>query len=134
MQVKIYYENGARKRANPQKPWLYKGELVYDVEITDEERKELRIPRMLVGIRIPLKAFANSPELVKKLEFMTTIYSGLDIHTTGWITYVENVDIDDIPEFISFEEYKKFKALEVEFPEGIEELYPEAKKDEKPTV
>lgn len=134
MQVKVYYDNWVRRWADPKKPWLYKGELVYDVEITDEERKELHIPKLLVEIKIPLSALMENQSIAQKLNLMTTIYTGLEIFTRDWITHVNNIDIEDIPQFLSKEEYQFMKQVKVEFSPEVEALYSEWETNEETTV
>lgn len=123
MQVKVYYDNWVRRWADPKKPWLYKGEIIYDAEIFEEERKELHIPKLLVEIKIPLSALMENQSIAQKLNLMTTIYTGLEIFTRDWITHVNNIDIEDIPQFLSKEEYQFMKQVKVEFPPEVEALY-----------
>lgn len=134
MQVKVYYDNWVRRWADPKKPWLYKGEIIYDAEISEEERKELHIPKLLVEIKIPLSALMENQSIAQKLNLMTTIYTGLEIFTRDWITHVNNIDIEDIPQFLSKEEYQFMKQVKVEFSPEVEALYSEWETNEETTV
>lgn len=131
MQVKVYYENGVRRWADPKKPWLYQWELVYDAEISEEERKELHIPKLLVEIKIPLSALMEHQTIAQKLGLMTTIYTGLEIFTRDWITHVGNIDIEDLPQFLTPEEFRLMQEAKVIFPQEVLDLYDKKEKNEK---
>lgn len=106
-------------------------------EATAEEyasRQEANQPKPIhyVTIEIPLELLATSEEVQKKLVFLRLAYSHMQSITRQGTTYLSNIDITDILDFLPKAEFERFKELWVRFPEEVEALYlEEVKEDEK---
>ena len=65
---------------------------------------------------------------------MIKFYDWLERFTKDWVIHIWNVDINDIAQYVSAEEYKEWKENWVVFPPEVEALYSDKPKNEKPTA
>ena len=110
------------------------------VETTDEEfyewdknRPEPTPEPHFVTFEIPYELIQKSQELKNKLVDIRLAYSQMETITKHGITYLSHIDITDVKEYLSKEEFAKFKGAGIKFPPEVEALYA-TKKDEKPTA
>lgn len=54
--------------------------------------------------------------------------------TKNGITYLSHIDITDVKEYLSKEEFAKFKGAGIKFPPEVEALFADKPKNEKPTA
>nr|DAS13412.1 MAG TPA: hypothetical protein [Caudoviricetes sp.] len=78
-------------------------------EPTAEEIKELRIPTVIVSILIPQMALFKSQSLATKLDMMIKYYDGLERFTRDGVIHLGNIDLNDISQYVTTEEYKERK-------------------------
>ena len=97
------------------------------------EANKPKDPRF-VTFEIPYELIQNSEELNKKLVNIRLAYSQSQTITKGGITYLSHIDITDVKEYLSKEEFQKFKGAGIKFPPEVEALFAEDKKNEKPTA
>ena len=86
-----------------------------------------------VTFEIPYALILSSQELRDKLVAIRLAYSQMETITKNGITYLSHIDITDVKEYLSKEEFQKFKGAGIKFPPEVEALY-STKKDEKPTA
>ena len=86
-----------------------------------------------VTFEIPYALILGSQELRDKLVAIRLAYSQMETITKNGITYLSHIDITDVKEYLSKEEFQKFKGAGIKFPPEVEALY-STKKDEKPTA
>lgn len=110
-------------RANPKRMDEYENCLIEYREATEEEIKELRIPSKFVDIKIPIQVFMNSELLQKKVQMIDLIYNWLERRTVDWYLNIEHIDLNDVPEYLSLEEYTAMKEVWVIFPKEIEDMF-----------
>lgn len=110
-------------RANPKRMDEYENCLIEYREPTDEEIKELRIPTKFVNIQIPIDVFMNYELLQKKVQMIDLIYNWLERRTIDWYLNIENIDMNDVPEYLSQSEYIAMKKVWVIFPQEIIDLF-----------
>lgn len=109
--------------ANPKRMGEYNNCTFEYRDVTDEEIRELRIPVKIVEVAIPIEAVENSENIQKKLASIDLIYSGLYKRTYGWYLHIENIDLNDVPWYLSLEEYTALKAVWTIFPQEIIDLF-----------
>lgn len=105
-------------------------------EPTAEEVKELRIPTVIVSILIPQMALFKAPSLEKKLDQMIKLYDGLERFTRDGVIHLGNIDLNDIAQYVTKEEYKERKGVWVTFDpaDKLEALYSDKPKNEEATA
>lgn len=86
-----------------------------------------------VTFEIPYELIQNSQELNKKLVDIRLAYSQSQTITKDGITYLSHIDITDVKEYLSKEEFLKFKGAGIKFPPEVEALF-EDEKNEKPSA
>ncbi len=99
-------------------------------EIKKEEYKELGI-EVFVEIKIPVQVFLASEDLQKKLLNISLLFSEITRKTRDWFVRVSNINLKDIPEFLSKEEYEQLKSVGVEFSQEVDDLFAEDNEDEE---
>lgn len=117
-------------------PILQEGQTVEEVQAGEYEAwLEANKPKEphFVTFEIPYELIQNSQELNKKLVDIRLAYSQSQTITKNGITYLSHIDITDVKEYLSKEEFLKFKGAGIKFPPEVEALY-STKKDEKPTA
>lgn len=92
-------------------------------EVTEQEIIDLKIPTVRCEVQIPLHVFVNSERIQQKLAMLNLIYDGLDRRTVDGIIYLSHIDLNDVPQFLSLEEYQLCKEAGVIFDENITNLY-----------
>ena len=108
-------------------------------DIVDYSEYEARLESIkpkephFVTFEIPYELIQNSQELNKKLVDIRLAYSQSQTITRDGITYLSHIDITDVKQYLSKEEFLKFKGAGIKFPPEVEALF-EDKKDEKPTA
>lgn len=126
--------DGTKFRADPRRMSTYSNCHIEYREPTPDEIKELRIPTVVVSILIPQTAIFKSKSLSDKLSLMIKFYDWLERFTKDWVIHIWNVDINDIAQYVSAEEYKEWKENWVEFPPEVDALFTDKPKNEKPTA
>lgn len=116
-------ENGNKFRANPKRMNDYQNCKIEYREVTEQEIIELRIPTVWCEVQIPLNVFVGSERIQQKLAMLNLIYDWLDRRTVDWIIYLTHIDLNDVPQFLSLEEYQLCKEAGVIFDEAITNLY-----------
>lgn len=86
-----------------------------------------------VTFEIPYALILGSQELKNKLVDIRLAYSQMETITKDGITYLSHIDITDVKEYLSKEEFAKFKGAGIKFPPEVEALFAD-KKNEKPTA
>ena len=86
-----------------------------------------------VTFEIPYDLILGSQELMNKLVAIKLAYSQMETITKNGITYLSHIDITDVKEYLTKEEFAKFKGAGIKFPPEVEALF-EDKKNEKPTT
>ena len=61
-------------------------------------------------------------------------YSQSQTITRDGITYLSHIDITDVKEYLTKEEFAKFKGAGIKFPTEVEALFTDKPKNEKPTA
>ena len=102
-------------------------------EPTEEEIKELRIPTTIVTLLIPQIALFKSESLAKKFDVMIKMYDWLERYTRDGIIHLGNIDLNDIAQYVTAEEYKEWKGAWVQFPPEVDALFAKPK-NEEPTA
>ena len=87
-----------------------------------------------VTFEIPYELIQNSQELNKKLVDIRLAYSQSQTITRDGITYLSHIDITDVKEYLTKEEFAKFKGAGIKFPTEVEALFTDKPKNEKPTA
>jgi hypothetical protein len=59
------------------------------------------------------------------------IYSGLYKRTYDWYLHIENIDLNDVPWYLSVEEYQALKAVWTIFPQEIIDIYENTNENEE---
>lgn len=109
-------------------------------EVVDRSEYEARLeankPKEphFVTFEIPYELIQNSQELNKKLVDIRLAYSQSQTITRDGITYLSHIDITDVKEYLSKEEFLKFKGAGIKFPPEVEALFTDKTKNEKPTA
>lgn len=111
------------------------------VETTDEEfyewdknRPEPAPEPHFVTFEIPYALILGSQELREKLVAIRLAYSQMETITKNGITYLSHIDITDVKEYLTKEEFAKFKGAGIKFPPEVEALFADKPKNEKPTA
>lgn len=84
-----------------------------------------------VTFEIPYELIQNSQELNKKLVDIRLAYSQSQTITRDGITYLSHIDITDVKEYLTKEEFAKFKGAGIKFPPEVEALFTEKPKNEE---
>ena len=84
-----------------------------------------------VTFEIPYALILGSQELMNKLVAIRLAYSQMETITKNGITYLSHIDITDVKEYLSKEEFAKFKGAGIKFPPEVEALYSDKKKNEE---
>ena len=87
-----------------------------------------------VTFEIPYELIQNSQELKNKLVDIRLAYSQSQTITRDGITYLSHIDITDVKEYLSKEEFLKFKGAGIKFPPEVEALFADKPKNEKPSA
>ena len=116
-------QNGKKFRANPKRMNDYSNCKIEYREVTEQEIIDLKIPTVRCEVQIPLNVFVNSERIQQKLAMLNLIYDWLDRRTVDWIIYLSHIDLNDVPQFLSMEEYQLCKEAGVVFDENITNLY-----------
>ena len=116
-------QNGNKFRANPKRMNDYSNCKIEYREVTEQEIIDLKIPTVRCEVQIPLPVFVNSERIQQKLAMLNLIYDWLDRRTVGGIIYLSHIDLNDVPQFLSMEEYQLCKEAGVIFDENITNLY-----------
>lgn len=87
-----------------------------------------------VTFEIPYALILGSQELKNKLVAIRLAYSQMETITKDGITYLSHIDITDVKEYLSKEEFAKFKGAGIKFPPEVEALFADKPKNEKPTA
>lgn len=117
-------------RADPRRLHTYSNCLIEYREPTEEEIKELRIPTVIVSILIPQTALFKSQSLATKLDLMIKFYDGLERFTRDGVIHLGNIDLNDIAQYVTAEEYEEWKEAWVEFPPEVDTLFAKPKNEE----
>lgn len=126
--------DGTKFRADPRRIHTYSGCTIEYREPTEDEIKELRIPTVIVSILIPQMALFKSQSLATKLDMMIKYYDGLERFTRDGMIHLGNIDLNDIAQYVTAEEYKEWKEAWVQFPPEVEDLFADKPKNEKTTA
>lgn len=102
----------------------------YEARIEEQKAKEPHF----VTFEIPYELIQNSQELNKKLVDIRLAYSQSQTITRDGITYLSHIDITDVKQYLSKEEFLKFKGAGIKFPPEVEALFANKPKDEKPSA
>lgn len=127
------HSDGTKFRADPRRLHTYSNCHIEYREPTEEEIKELRIPTVIVSILIPQTALFKSQSLAAKLDMMIKYYDGLERFTRDGVIHLGNIDLNDIAQYVTAEEYKERKESWVQFPPEVDALFAKPK-NEKPTA
>ena len=65
---------------------------------------------------------------------MIKFYDGLERYTRDGMIHLGNIDLNDIAQYVTAEEYKEWKEAWVQFPPEVEALFADKPKNEKPTA
>lgn len=84
-----------------------------------------------VTFEIPYALILGSQELMNKLVAIRLAYSQMETITKNGITYLSHIDITDVKEYLTKEEFAKFKGAGIKFPPEVEALYSDKKKNEE---
>lgn len=98
-----------------------------------EARLEANTPKEphFVTFEIPYALILGSQELRDKLVAIRLAYSQMETITKNGITYLSHIDITDVKEYLSKEEFAKFKGGGIKFPPEVEALYADKTKNEE---
>ena len=116
-------QNGNKFRANPKRMNDYSNCRIEYREVTEQEIIDLKIPTVRCEVQIPLNVFVNSERIQQKLAMLNLIYDWLDRRTVDGIIYLSHIDLNDVPQFLTMEEYQLCKEAGVIFDENITNLY-----------
>ena len=126
--------DGTKFRADPRRIHTYSGCTIEYREPSEDEIKELRIPTVIVSILIPQMALFKSQSLATKLDMMIKYYDGLERFTRDGVIHLGNIDLNDIAQYVTAEEYKERKEAWVEFPPEVDALFADKSKNEEPSA
>ena len=84
-----------------------------------------------VTFEIPYALILGSQELKNKLVDIRLAYSQMETITKDGITYLSHIDITDVKEYLSKEEFAKFRGAGIKFPPEVEALFADKKKNEE---
>ena len=115
--------NGVKFRANPKRMNDYSNCTIEWRDVTEQEIIDLKIPTVWCEVQIPLNVFVNSERIQQKLAMLNLIYDWLDRRTVNGIIYLSHIDLNDVPQFLTMEEYQLCKEAGVIFDENISNLY-----------
>lgn len=116
-------QNGNKFRANPKRMTDYVNCKIEYREVTEQEIIDLKIPEVWCEVKIPLPVFAQSEKIQQKLAMLNMIYDWLDRRTVDGIIYLSHIDLNDVQQFLTMEEYQLCKEAGVIFDENITNLY-----------
>ena len=102
----------------------------YEAWLKEQDEKKPHF----VTFEIPYELIQNSQELKNKLVDIRLAYSQSQTITRDGITYLSHIDITDVKEYLSKEEFQKFKGAGIKFPPEVEALFADKPKNEKPTA
>lgn len=102
----------------------------YEAWLEEQKAKEPHF----VTFEIPYSLILGSQELRDKLVAIRLAYSQMETITKNGITYLSHIDITDVKEYLSKEEFAKFKGAGIKFPPEVEALFADKPKNEKPTA
>lgn len=122
--------DGTKFRADPRRMNTYSNCHIEYREPTEEEIKELRIPTTIVTLLIPQIALFKSESLAKKFDVMIKMYDWLERYTRDGIIHLGNIDLNDIAQYVTAEEYKEWKGAWVQFPPEVDALFAKPKNEE----
>lgn len=130
-------KNGVLVGFTELEPILNEGEVSEEVDRSEyEARLEANKPKEphFVTFEIPYELIQNSQELKNKLVDIRLAYSQSQTITRDGITYLSHIDITDVKQYLSKEEFLKFKGAGIKFPPEVEALFADKPKNEKPTA
>lgn len=130
-------KNGVLVGFTELEPILNEGEVSEEVDRSEyEDRLEANTPKEphFVTFEIPYELIQNSQELKNKLVDIRLAYSQSQTITRDGITYLSHIDITDVKQYLSKEEFLKFKGAGIKFPPEVEALFTDKPKNEKPTA
>ena len=130
-------KNGVLVGFTELEPILNEGEVSEEVDRSEyEARLEANTPKEphFVTFEIPYELIQNSQELKNKLVDIRLAYSQSQTITRDGITYLSHIDITDVKQYLSKEEFLKFKGAGIKFPPEVEALFADKPKNEKPTA
>ena len=102
----------------------------YEAWLEEQKAKEPHF----VTFEIPYSLILGSQELRDKPLAIRLAYSQMETITKNGITYLSHIDITDVKEYLSKEEFAKFKGAGIKFPPEVEALFADKPKNEKPTA
>ena len=102
----------------------------YEAWLKEQEEKKPHF----VTFEIPYALILGSQELKDKLVAIRLAYSQMETITKNGITYLSHIDITDVKEYLTKEEFAKFKGAGIKFPPEVEALFADKPKNEKPTA
>ena len=130
-------KNGVLVGFTELEPILNEGEVSEEVDRSEyEARLEANKPKEphFVTFEIPYALILGSQELKNKLVDIRLAYSQMETITKDGITYLSHIDITDVKQYLSKEEFLKFKGAGIKFPPEVEALFADKPKNEKPTA
>lgn len=119
----VTHPDGTKEWGNPKRMNDYSNCKIEYREVTEQEIIDLKIPTVRCEVQIPLNVFVWSERIQQKLAMLNLIYDGLDRRTVDGIIYLSHIDLNDVPQFLSLEEYQLCKEAWVIFDENITNLY-----------
>lgn len=99
----------------------------YEAWLDEQKAKEPHF----VTFEIPYALILGSQELKDKLVAIRLAYSQMETITKNGITYLSHIDITDVKEYLTKEEFAKFKGAGIKFPPEVEALFADKKKNEE---
>lgn len=130
-------KNGVLVGFTELEPILNEGESSEEVDRSEyEQRLEQAAPKEphFVTFEIPYELIQNSQELKNKLVDIRLAYSQSQTITRDGITYLSHIDITDVKQYLSKEEFLKFKGAGIKFPPEVEALFADKPKNEEATA
>ena len=103
---------------------------VYESWLSEQEEKKPHF----VTFEIPYALILGSQELKNKLVDIRLAYSQMETITKDGITYLSHIDITDVKEYLSKEEFAKFRGAGIKFPPEVEALFADKPKNEEPSA
>ncbi len=91
------------------------------VELTKELEDSLKT--VYVTIKVPLVVFQQSADLQQKLAQMALLFSDIKRRPRGKYLVLSNINLADVPEFLSSKEYAQLTSVGVVFDERIDALF-----------
>lgn len=119
----VTHPDGTKEWGNPKRMNDYSNCRIEYREVTEQEIIDLRIPTVRCVVQIPLNVFVQSERIQQKLAMLNMIYDWLDRRTVDGIIYLSHIDLNDVPQFLTMEEYQLCKEAGVIFDEAITNLY-----------